>query len=66
MIEQEPMLTVAEVATLLRVSKWTVYRLIEDSALRAIRVGRGKGSIRVFESAYVDYVAQCKTATQPA
>ncbi len=66
MIEQEPMLTVAEIAAQLRVSKWTVYRLIEDGALKAIRVGRGKGSIRVFESAYKDYVAQCQVATQPA
>jgi excisionase family DNA binding protein len=65
-IEQDPMLTVIEVAALLRVSKWTVYRLIEDGALKAIRVGRGKGSIRVFESAYKSYVARCETATQTA
>ena len=32
--------TVAEVATILRVSKMTVYRMIHDGALPAIRVGR--------------------------
>lgn len=65
MTAHEPMLTVAEIAALLRVSKWTVYRLVEDGDLQSIRVGRGKGSIRIFESAYVEYVAKRKTAAQP-
>lgn len=33
-------LTVAEVATLLRVSKMTVYRLLHSGDLTAVRVGR--------------------------
>lgn len=41
-------LTVAEVATAMRVSKMTVYRLIQSGELEAIRVGR---SFRVPESA---------------
>jgi len=34
------LLTVAEVATLMRVSRMTVYRLIRRGQLKAIRVGR--------------------------
>ncbi|WP_425394870.1 helix-turn-helix domain-containing protein [Actinospica robiniae] len=34
-------LTVAEVATVLRVSKMTVYRMLRDETLEAVRVGRG-------------------------
>ena len=52
-------LTVAEVATIMRVSKMTVYRLVHAGDLPAVRVGR---SFRVPEdevhrylrSAYVD------------
>ena len=41
-------LTVAEVATIMRVSKMTVYRLVHSGELEAIRVGR---SFRVPEQA---------------
>lgn len=34
------LLTVAEVATVMRVSRMTVYRLIRRGQLKAIRVGR--------------------------
>lgn len=52
-------LTVAEVATVMRVSKMTVYRLVHSGELPAVRVGR---SFRVravavhtyLESAYFD------------
>jgi excisionase family DNA binding protein len=46
-------LTVAEVATLMRVSKMTVYRLVHNCDLPAIRVGR---SFRVPEQAVHDYL----------
>lgn len=36
----EPLLTVGEVATLMRVSNMTVYRLIKGGQLAAIRVGK--------------------------
>lgn len=36
----EPLLTVAEVAGLMRVSNMTVYRLIKSGQLAAIRVGK--------------------------
>ena len=45
--------TVAEVASLMRVSKITVYRLVHSGELPAIRVGR---SFRVPESAVHDYL----------
>ena len=41
------MLTAAEVADLMRVSKMTVYRLIKAGELPAVRVGK---SYRIFES----------------
>jgi excisionase family DNA binding protein len=46
-------LTVAEVAQTMRVSKMTVYRLVHNGELEAVRVGR---SFRVPESAVDDYL----------
>ena len=46
-------LTVAEVATMMRVSKMTVYRLVHSGELPAIRVGR---SFRVTETDVDDYL----------
>lgn len=46
-------LTVAEVATLMRVSKMTVYRLVHAGELSAVRVGR---SFRVPEQAVHQYL----------
>ena len=46
-------LTVAEVATVMRVSKMTVYRLVHSGELTAVRVGR---SFRVPEKAVHDYL----------
>lgn len=46
-------LTVAEVASMMRVSKMTVYRLVHSGELPAVRVGR---SFRVPEEAVDDYL----------
>ena len=46
-------LTVAEVASLMRVSKMTVYRLVHSGELASVRVGR---SFRVPERAVHDYL----------
>jgi excisionase family DNA binding protein len=46
-------LTVAEVASIMRVSKMTVYRLVHAGELTSVRVGR---SFRVPESAVHDYL----------
>jgi excisionase family DNA binding protein len=47
-------LTVAEVAHTLRVSKMTIYRLIESGDLSAIRVGR---SFRIPARAVEDFIS---------
>jgi excisionase family DNA binding protein len=44
---------VAEVATMMRVSKMTVYRLVHNGELPAVRVGK---SFRVPEQAVHDYL----------
>src|SRR5688572_32049082 len=46
-------LTVAEVAAMMRVSKMTVYRLVHNGDLPAVRVGR---SFRVVEEDVNDYL----------
>jgi len=46
-------LTVAEVASVMRVSKMTVYRMVHSGELPAVRVGR---SFRVPEKAVQDYL----------
>lgn len=48
------LLTVAEVASLMRVSTMTVYRLIKAGDLAAIRVGK---SYRIKESDIDDFIA---------
>jgi excisionase family DNA binding protein len=53
-------LTVAEVASLMRVSKMTVYRLVHSGELNAVRVGR---SFRVPESAVHAYLKEAFTDT---
>ena len=50
---QMKFLTVAEVATIMRVSKMTVYRLVHSGELPAARVGK---SFRVPEQAVHDYL----------
>ena len=42
------LLRIQEAATLLKVSKWTVYRWIEEGRLRATKIGQG--SLRVFQA----------------
>jgi excisionase family DNA binding protein len=43
-----PLLRVQEVARLLKVSKWTVYRWVDEGRLEATKIGRG--SLRIFRS----------------
>ena len=50
---QVTFLTVAEVASIMRVSKMTVYRLVHAGELPAVRVGR---SFRVPEKAVHSYL----------
>lgn len=48
-------LTVAEVASVMRVSKMTVYRLVHAGTLPALQVGR---SFRIPEQAVHDYLRE--------
>ncbi|MEC3975349.1 helix-turn-helix domain-containing protein [Amycolatopsis sp. H20-H5] len=52
-VGQVQFLTVAEVASLMRVSKMTVYRLVHSGELPAVRVGK---SFRVPEKAVHEYL----------
>lgn len=52
-ISEVKFLTVAEVASVMRVSKMTVYRLVHNGELPAVRVGR---SFRVSEEDVNDYL----------
>jgi excisionase family DNA binding protein len=52
-ISEVKFLTVAEVASVMRVSKMTVYRLVHNGELPAVRVGR---SFRVSEVDVNDYL----------
>jgi excisionase family DNA binding protein len=52
-VDDVSFMTVAEVAKLMRVSKMTVYRLVHNGELPAVRVGR---SFRVPEDAVHEYL----------
>ncbi|KDN84923.1 transcriptional regulator [Kitasatospora cheerisanensis KCTC 2395] len=56
-------LTVAEVASVMRVSKMTVYRLVHSGELPAIRVGR---SFRVPEQKVHEYLQESYVRLQSA
>lgn len=48
---------VAEIAAMLDVHQSTIYRDIEAGRLRALRVGAGKGSLRILPAALEPYLA---------
>jgi excisionase family DNA binding protein len=52
-ISEVKFLTIAEVATMMRVSKMTVYRIVHSGELPAVRVGR---SFRVTEKDVNEYI----------
>src|ERR1700749_4487309 len=52
-ISEVKFLTIAEVASVMRVSKMTVYRMVHGGEIPAVRVGR---SFRVPEQAVHDYL----------
>jgi len=52
-ISEVRFLTIAEVASMMRVSKMTVYRLVHNGELPAVRVGR---SFRVTEKDVNEYL----------
>ncbi len=52
--------TVAEVAAMMRVSKMTVYRLVQAGTIHSIRFGR---SYRVPQSAVREYIASTNSGS---
>jgi len=56
------MYRVEAVATQFDVSKATIYRAIESGALRALKVGTGKGALRIPADAIEDYRKACQEA----
>lgn len=59
-------LTVREVADHLGVAVTTVYGLCESRQIAHIRVGTGRGSIRIAQQALDDYIAASVVATDVA
>jgi excisionase family DNA binding protein len=54
------MLTVREVAEQLRVSPTCVYSLVDQGKLACLRIGIGRGAIRICESDLSAYVEGCR------
>lgn len=50
------LLRVDEAATLLSVSRWTIYRWVQEGRLEATKVG--KGSLRVFHTSVAGLIEQ--------
>ena len=63
-IERTQNYRVKVVAAALDVSVATIYRAIKSGALRAQRIGTGKGTVRVPGDALLDYKAVCERAAR--
>jgi len=57
-LSDQPFMTVAEVAALMRVSRMTVYRMVHEGQIASVKVGR---SFRVPETAVNAYLRQAYT-----
>ncbi|CAL99820.1 hypothetical protein SACE_0471 [Saccharopolyspora erythraea prophage pSE101] len=60
------MFKVKAVADLLNISKATIYRAIESGKLDALKLGTGKGTLRIEGSALNIYLEQCGQAAYEA
>lgn len=61
-VERTRLYRVRTVAEALDVSVATIYRAVESGALRAIRLGTGKGAVRIPGDAIKAYLAACEAA----
>jgi excisionase family DNA binding protein len=61
-VERTRLYRVRTVAEALDVSVATIYRAVESGALRAIRLGTGKGAVRIPGDAIKTYLAACEAA----
>ncbi len=60
----EPLLLrIQETAKLLQVSKWTVYRWVEEGRLRGTKIGQG--SLRVFRASVNELIDKAKVNRDP-
>ncbi|MFO0700271.1 MAG: helix-turn-helix domain-containing protein [Nitrospira sp.] len=50
----KPLLRVGEAAELLSVSRWTIYRWVEEGRLRGTKIG--KSSLRIFRESIVGLI----------
>ena len=53
------LLRVDEAATLLTVSRWTIYRWVQEGRLDATKIG--KGSLRIFQTSVAALIDQNQT-----
>lgn len=58
------MYRVKAVAEMFDVSVATVYRAVESGRLAALRIGAGKGAVRIPEGALKPFVEACEAAAQ--
>lgn len=56
--ESLELLTVAETASFIRISKSLTYALVETGKLPASRLGKGRGAIRILKSDALTYIEQ--------
>ena len=61
-VESTRLYRVKTLAAALDVSVATIYRAIETGALRAVRIGTGKGAVRIPGDAITAYLAACEHA----
>lgn len=58
-MEGPPLLRVQEAARLLQVSRWTIYRWIEEGRLEATKIGHG--SLRIFRTSVSELIEGNRT-----
>lgn len=61
---EKTLLRVGEAAEVLSVSRWTIYRWVEEGRLRGTKVG--KGSLRIFRESVLDLIARNESHTNCA
>lgn len=52
------LLRIQETAKLLRVSKWTIYRWVDEGRLRGTKIGRG--SLRIFRTSVEELIEKTR------
>ncbi len=63
-VMDQPLLRVKEAAQLLQVSKWTIYRWVDEGRLDATKIGGG--SLRLFRRSVMALVEGNRTDPRPA